>query len=669
MKQRLIPLLRGQWGNILYAFRATTAAICALVAAELLNLECPYWAALTALIVIQPSRGLIFEKSVYRLVGTCIGSLAGLLLVLNFHSPLTLTLALALWVGSCVAIGSVFYGLRSYGCMMAGMTCAVIAMSGVLNGSQFYEIAFARIACIFIGITVATVITAFVTPKRTLAEVSQRLNHLATETISWLGWQFRKENGESSAKKEQELLIELAEIESLIEVVLAGSLHSRQEIRQTSNLVSALLNLLGAGCLLSKQKLTDPGQRALQQPLTDLLARQLEQLSTLQNSELAQQCLIELSETIRQLKAERPMLHVSLHEIVASLRRVLQYRHLQCKELDTDRNIFVRHRDWREGIRAALRAAVMIAAAGVLWTFFGWHYEPLMIMALSIMLTIFATKDHPAHMMRHVLTGATIGALTAIFCRALLLSGHPGATVEYLVMTPFLLTGIWGMTQKRTAMAATDGTFIFLLTLQPGVTTQVVPFDMAFGALAMLLGIGSSWLAYRYLFPINPAVRMQALLHSTSKDIKLLALGRKPSTLLRIEARMKHKIIRTVIMAKHYDTNYLAFIDGGLLALSVMTSFQQLRKALENREVPNTARAILRKALTAIEDSHQQPHQLLQTLEQAIAATQTVVDRQQKREQCTVDREFAQSLQTAAVLMAESIQLQESCTALSAKGV
>ncbi len=665
MKQRLILLLRSQWGNILFAFRATTAAICALVAAELLNLECPYWAALTALIVIQPSRGLIFEKSVYRLVGTGIGSLAGLLLVLNFHSPLTLTLALALWVGSCVAIGSVSYGLRSYGCMMAGMTCAVIAMSGVLNGSQFHEIAFARVVCIVIGISVATAITAFVTPKRTLAEVSQRLNHLSTETISWLGWQFREGNGDSSAKKEQELLIELAEIESLIDVVLAGSLHSRQEIRQTTNLISALLNLLGAGCLLSKQKAATPGQFTPQQlQLSDRLADQLRQLAEHQDCELAKQCLAELTETIRQLKSEQPLLQLSLTEVAASLHRVLQNRHLLCKGLDTDRSVFVRHRDWREGIRAALRAAVMIAGAGALWTFFDWHYGPLSIMALSIMLTIFATKDHPAHLMRHVLAGATIGALAAIVCRMYLLPGHPAATVEYLTMTPFLLTGIWCMTQKRTAMAATDGTFIFLLTLQPGMITQVRPFDMAFGALAMLLGIGSSWLAYRYLFPINPAMRMRALLDSTSKDLQLLALGQKPSTLLRIEARMKHKIIRTVIMAKHYDTNYVSFIDGGLLALAVMTSFQQLRKLFENQDVPDTARAILRKALTAIEDARQQPQQLLQTLHQAIAVTQTVMDRQQKKGSYSLDCTFAQSLQTAAMLMAENIQLQERCNSL-----
>lgn len=45
------------------AFRNTAAAFLALLVASSLKLESPYWAAMTALIVIQPTRGLLFEKS------------------------------------------------------------------------------------------------------------------------------------------------------------------------------------------------------------------------------------------------------------------------------------------------------------------------------------------------------------------------------------------------------------------------------------------------------------------------------------------------------------------------------------------------------------------------------------------------------------------------------
>lgn len=55
--------------RIMQAARGTVAALAALTLALVLKLKCPYWAAMTALIVIQPTRGLLLEKSIYRLVG------------------------------------------------------------------------------------------------------------------------------------------------------------------------------------------------------------------------------------------------------------------------------------------------------------------------------------------------------------------------------------------------------------------------------------------------------------------------------------------------------------------------------------------------------------------------------------------------------------------------
>jgi uncharacterized membrane protein YccC len=47
-------------------------------------------------------------------------------------------------------------------------------------------------------------------------------------------------------------------------------------------------------------------------------------------------------------------------------------------------NQFHRDRDWREACRAAIRAALAIAAVGVTWSVSGWAQGPLMLMATSI---------------------------------------------------------------------------------------------------------------------------------------------------------------------------------------------------------------------------------------------------------------------------------------------
>ncbi len=660
MKQFIKLSLRNQWPNILFAFRGTTAAICAQVVAALLHLECPYWAALTALIVIQPTRGLLYEKSTYRLVGTAIGALGGLLLTLNFHSHLALSLALAGWIMLCALLGTLLYGQRSYACMMAGLTCAVIAMSSSLNPTHLHSIAFSRVAAIVIGIAVATGFTAFFTPKQSLQDIFQRLTQLSATTIRWLATRFRRDLVAKNNGQDLKILLELAEIESLLDVALAGTLHSRQEIQQTTNLISALLTLLGTGGLLSRLTQSAFGKNAPER-LMQQLARQLEQIADQQAEQKAIQCLSELQGTLLRLKKLFPLSQLSLDELGIALQQILLNTQVlqQAQQNSNPAPLYLRHRDWREALRCALRAGISIGLGGLFWSLTGWHQGPLLIMALAIMLTIFATQIHPAALLQQVLTGAVIGALTAIFYKLVLLAGNTGATPEYLAMTPFLLIALFCKTQRKFTIIATDATYIFILVLQPGVFTAVKAEDMLFGACAMLLGISCAWLAYRYLFPVNPLTRMQTLLDSTLKDIRQLALEKNPLTIHRLEAVIRHKIVRSITLARHYDTNYLAFIDGGLVALSIVANFQQLRQLFSCAEAPRDARTILRTTLAEIGNSRTDAKQLQQIMEQANRAARLLADTQSPQDRADNDLEFAHSLETAAMLFSESLQFWE----------
>ncbi len=650
MKHRFIPKLRHNWQHIFFALRATTAAITAIAVAELLQLECPYWAALTALIVIQPTRGLIFEKSVYRLVGTGIGSLGGLIILLNFETPLGLTLVLALWLAACIAISSLFHGLRSYGCVMAGITCAIITMSGSLRG-ELYEMAFARVACIIIGITVATLMTAFITPKRSLTEVTRRLDQLGTDILIWLASLFNSIPDANRDQIEHQLLIDIVEVEGFLDVAIAGTFHARQELADTTAMLSELMNLLGIGCLIRQQKLTELWELGPHSATRKLFAKKLEQLVASANSDQARFYLNDLHEISERLGNEHPSLKLSLDEILTSLHHILYQR--QVLHLKHNRQLaFNRHHDWREGLRSALRAIIMISCAGVFWQLTGWHLTPLLVMTLSIMLTLFASKEHPSQLLKHILAGAILGASTAIICRMVFLHGISGATPEYLVMVPFLIIGCWGMTQKRTAIAATDATFIFLLTLQPGLTTELLPFDMIFGALAMLAGISCSLLAYRYLFPINPAIRMTRLLDSLSKDIRILALNRNAATIARVEAQLRHKVLQLVTLARHQRSRYHSFIDGGLIALSVISSFQQLRKQFDSLPVSEEARHIMRRALSTIAKPQSDHTDVIDLLQEIISTKPKMTAEDQ---QITAEHEISSSLLTAAHLLSDNL--------------
>jgi len=659
LRLQSLLLIRNHWHRIAYAFRGTTASITALACAELYNLECPYWAALTALIVIQPTRGLIYEKSIYRLVGTATGALAGLLLLIYFPDEILLSATLAIWILGCTFIGSLLYGNRSYACMMAGLTCAVITMSAFLNPGHIYTIAFSRVASIFIGITVATLFTAFFTPKQTLSIVAERLTRLAPRATRWLAHSLENQEDSDNADEKLDILIEIAEIESLIDVALAGTFHQKSEVQRINNQLSSLLSLLGMGSLLTRQ-LTHNEIRQQHPQLIAQLSEQLQIIGEHLDKGHALEDLSGLEKTVCRLRRAVPELYETLDDLYSILRHgLLENQEMPSVPGGHSRETIRRHRDWQSAFANGLRAGIAIFTGGLIWHFGGWQQGPLLIMAMAIMLTIFATKDHPSHILKQVLLGASIGACSAVIIRYFVLGGNTNASIEYLALTPVLLLGLFGSTRSRTAIIATDATYNFILVMQPGQFTEMTLHDLTFGVMAMILGIGSAWAAYRYLFPAHPLYRIHSLLDSILKDIKELALERHPAAIERKQALVRHKIIRYVLLAKHDRTNYLSFIDGGLLVLTVLANFQQLRRLFADNNAPGNARTILRNTLGELKTGENDYQKLQPVLEQAFQSTRTMIEQQHKPNIGDLDLKFGFSLHSAADLLADSLRTLE----------
>lgn len=605
------------WPHLVIAGRGTAAALAALAAAVILQLENPYWAAMTALIVIQPTRGLLFEKSFYRLVGTAIGSVAGLLLILYADSPMALTIALSLWIAACVGIGNLLYGLRSYAFLMAACTCAVVALSGHQNPLHVYSIAFGRIACIVVGIVVTTAVTALFTPRQSRDELENRLRRVAADSVAWLALLLRQGRGGTLVRREQDILIEIAEIESVLDVAGAGSLRLKRQKRHARSLITSLLSLLAVGRLAGEQLARHNDNDHRHGYWRDLLARHLEEVADKLENSSRVNCTSEMAATAAEAKAHLPLLGESLTEIVTSLRLVLAGYDTMADPPDTQpTNLFLRHRDWQEARRAALRAFGTIGVVGVTWSLTGWTQGPLMLMAISIMISIFSTKEHPALFVGQIFCGAAIGSATAVFCRIEMLSGVTDPLVMGVTVAPFVMLGVLAMSYRRTAIPATDATLFFIFVTQPGVPIAVVPADLALGAVAMVMGVGSAWIAYRYLIPINPAIRLRSLLAAIANDMQLLAAADSPVAKERSRARMHHRVIRLVAMATRYDADHLSLVEGALAALAIGRCIERLQEARESSR-PWQATGIIRDTLRTLSDSVRQQQSVSTALENA----------------------------------------------------
>ena len=130
LREAAAPLLApGVWAH---AARTAVAALLALWCAFALQLDTPYSAMTTVLIVSNPVQGMILAKSVYRLGGTLIGGIAGVALMALFaQAPVLFLLGFAAWLALCTAASTLLRGFRSYGAVLAGYTVALIAMPAV----------------------------------------------------------------------------------------------------------------------------------------------------------------------------------------------------------------------------------------------------------------------------------------------------------------------------------------------------------------------------------------------------------------------------------------------------------------------------------------------------------------------------------------------------------
>ncbi|HEY3309239.1 MAG TPA: FUSC family protein [Desulfuromonadaceae bacterium] len=613
MLHNLRCLLRREWPRILLAARGTIAALAALAAAVMLRLECPYWAAMTALIVIQPTRGLLLEKSFYRLVGTAMGSVAGLMMLLSSRSPAMLTILLSLWLAGCVGTGNLLYGLRSYGAMVAGCTGAVIAMSGYNNPPHLNELVFGRIACIIIGIVVSTTVTLLFTHRRSKRELLDRLAKVSVAEIEWLALLVRGGQEQELFAQRQDTLVEIAEIEGALDAAWAGSLDLKKRKRHIRSLIVSLLALLEAGKLAGYHLARlDSGHGSWREPLArhmEEVARHLDEYGSRPES-------ADFTTVLAEAGAHLPLLSETLAELVNALQLVIEEWDLTAASPERPAsNPFICHRDWQEAGRAALRAAFAIAAVGAAWQLTGWREGPLMLMAASIMVSIFSTHDRPAVMLNHIFCGASVGVAAAFLGRLVLLPGISDPLLQGAISVPVLMAGIIALSHRRTALGAMDAMLFFLFVMQPGLPAVPAPGSFVAGGFAVLGGIAVAILAFRFLLPIDPARRLRSLLIAIVRDLALMAATDSLLVAEKCRARTHHRVLRLLANAgKMYD-DLSAIVEGGLAALAIARCLQRLLAAETNEGISQVASGAIRETALRLAAAVRRPEEMLSVLE------------------------------------------------------
>ena len=149
-----------------HAARTCGAALLALYLAFQFELDTPYSAMTTVMIVANPVQGMILEKSLYRFGGTLVGAVAAVTLMALFaQAPELFLIGLAFWMALCTGASTLLRGFRSYGAVLAGYTVVLIAMPAVENPDSIFTLTMARISVVFLGIACSALVGALFTGR------------------------------------------------------------------------------------------------------------------------------------------------------------------------------------------------------------------------------------------------------------------------------------------------------------------------------------------------------------------------------------------------------------------------------------------------------------------------------------------------------------------------
>ena len=174
--------------HIRFAVKLATAIVLALFVGFHFQLETPRWAVLTAAIVAagpafaaggEPYSGAIRYRGFLRIIGTFIGCIAGLVIIIAMiRAPLLMILVCCIWAGFCTWISSLVRIENSYAWGLAGYTALIIVITIQPEPLLTPQFAVERCSEIVIGIVCAIMADLLFSPRSIKQEVDRELESL-----------------------------------------------------------------------------------------------------------------------------------------------------------------------------------------------------------------------------------------------------------------------------------------------------------------------------------------------------------------------------------------------------------------------------------------------------------------------------------------------------------
>lgn len=514
-----------------YILKVVLACLLALWLSLRFELDQPRTAMLTVTIVMQPRSGMVFTKSIYRLLGTLVGIAVSFVLVSMFAQERVLfLLCMAIWIGLCTAGSMVFRNHQSYAFVLAGYTLCIVGLPATISPDQTFNIGVTRISEILIGLLSATLVSDLVFPQRMwdmmLATVRRRFSDFSDllRSVS-----FASPDAATSKPALLRFVGDIFSLESFRVSTMLENDHSRAQ-RLRLGLLNAEFMEVSTSYhaleqLLRRQRAS--GHPEVSTALLDIYQSIGEAISIDGRSARTEQ---EAQQITGKLKAFRD----AFEQRLAAARARLPHGLTPAEHLDFDTGGELLQRFADElyayagtyaslasglgrsragaaaeyplhleshfdplavalaGVRGALALAVMTS----LWIFTDWRSGIEAITIGVVTSTLFATAPSPHRTIKQFIGGAVIGTVLAYFYNFQMLPQVQGFLMLALTLTPALAVVAWMTTRPAIAVLGGSTFIIFLSHIGFNSAYSANPITFMNDAIADIIAVLMSGVMY-----------------------------------------------------------------------------------------------------------------------------------------------------------------------------
>jgi uncharacterized membrane protein YccC len=585
----VLPKLPAAWAHVI---RVVLAVWLALYLAYFLQLDSPYSAATTALIVAHPVRGAIFSKSLWRLLGTILGALAAVTLVAAFpQAPVLFLLGVSVWLGIFTFVASLLRHFRAYGAVLAGYTVGLIAFGAIDHPDTILNLALARVAVVTIGILSAAFVSMLVHPSVGQVGLQRRMASLAGRIARLLRSELQ---GQPTRREQAPIVLDLAAIDEIIEFAAVESFDIDRRSNTLRVGMAELFNAFIAGRhtirmardaaahMPDDHAATGLGEAAIDDVLTRLIQfSDTPDASSRRDLLRAIEAAQDLLDTLMRGAAcgAQAMTWAHLRELLIQLSRAVP-----SIDGDEPRAKYIRFRtdlDWHMAFRNGLRAMIAMGLGSLFWIVTAWPSGGAMLEMLAVICGLLASSPNAGAASVDFAKGMALSALLAFICVFGMLANVTGFPLLALSLLPFVAGGAYASTKPHLNPIAIPF-LIFFMTLV-GVTNPMHYDPLSFfnNAFAFVCAAICTIFAFRIILPPDPALHVGRLCNAIGRDVERLSHPGPAPDRVQWEHRQQQRLARLAgWLQAAGDTRHEAVLEAASAAITVGSAAIQVRATL-----------------------------------------------------------------------------------------